>query len=78
MPPPFLFLYLGMENNIIKKEIIESIAFKNGLILAVGDDFEEGTIFNILKIEGGFEVGIEDGREGWSAYFDEDGNEYLN
>jgi len=59
----------------IKNEIIEKVIFNNGLILEVGNDFEEGTIFNILEIEGGFEIGIEDGDEGWSAYFDLEGNE---
>lgn len=61
---------------IIKKVKIEKVVFKNGLVLEVGDRLEDGRIFSIEEEIGGIvEVVCIDGEEGFSYYYNRDGEE---
>ena len=57
-------------------EDIKSISFPNGTVFTVGDvDMEGGIVISIEKTAEGFEVsGYGDG-EGYTYYYDEQGNE---
>jgi hypothetical protein len=60
---------------IIKKVKIEKVVFKNGLVLEVGDRLEDGRIFGIEEREEGIEVICVDRGEGFSYYYNKDGEE---
>jgi hypothetical protein len=60
---------------IIKKVKIEKVVFKNGLVLEVGDRLEDGRIFGIEESGDIIEVICVDGEEGFSFYYNKDGEE---
>lgn len=58
---------------IIKKEIIGKVIFKNGLELVIGGMLDDGRIVDFIVMEDGVEVILEWGWEGWSVFVNKDG-----
>ncbi len=58
---------------IIKKEIIGKVIFKNGMELVIGGMLDDGRIVDFIVMEDGVEVILEWGWEGWSVFVNKDG-----
>jgi hypothetical protein len=63
-----------------KELMISKVVFENGVEVEVGDVFEDGGyIFKIKELENEIvEVLIIDEEEGYSVYYDKDGNLYYD
>ena len=58
---------------IIKKEIIGKVIFKNGMELVIGGMLDDGRIVGFEIMENGVMVLLEWEWEGWGIFINEDG-----
>ena len=58
---------------IYKKEIVNVVVFENGVELVIGGMLDDGRIVGFEVMEGGVEVILEWGWEGWSVIYDNNG-----